>query len=156
MGGIKITPDVDVDKMNVKNGDFIVLPGANTWQNGNNQKILDKVSEVINKDITVAAICGATFALADTGILNNRKHTSNDKGYLKMVCQKYKGENLYEEKPAVVDNNLITASGIAPLEFAYEVLKKTDIMKINTLEAWYNLYKTQESKYFLELMDSLQ
>jgi hypothetical protein len=40
-----------------------------------------------------------------------------------MVCQKYKGENLYQDKPAVVDNNLITASGIAPLEFTYEVLK---------------------------------
>jgi putative intracellular protease/amidase len=73
MGGIKITPDVDVDKMNVKNGDFIVLPGANTWQNGNNQKILDKVSDIINKDITVAAICGATFALADNGIFGQQK-----------------------------------------------------------------------------------
>jgi hypothetical protein len=29
-------------------------------------------------------------------------------------------------------------------------------MKNNTLKAWYNLYKTQEKKYFLELMGALQ
>jgi hypothetical protein len=29
----------------------------------------------------------------------------------------------------VAENNLITATGIAPLEFAYEVFKKTNIME---------------------------
>jgi hypothetical protein len=31
---------------------------------------------------------------------------------------------LYYNQPAVVDVNLITASGVAPLEFSYEVFKK--------------------------------
>jgi hypothetical protein len=44
MGGIEIIPDVDVDNMNLKNGDLVVLPGADTWQNGNNQKIIDKIN----------------------------------------------------------------------------------------------------------------
>ena len=117
MGGIEITPDVDVDNMNIKNGDLVLLPGADTWQNENNQKIIDIING--NMNIVVAAICGATFALADNGILDNKKHTSNDKEFLKMVCKKYKGENLYENKPVVVDGNLITASGIAPLEFTF-------------------------------------
>jgi len=39
MFGIEISPDIDVDNMNVKNGDLVILPGADTWQNGNNQKI---------------------------------------------------------------------------------------------------------------------
>jgi putative intracellular protease/amidase len=156
MGGLEITPDIDVHNIILENGDLIILPGANTWQNGNHQKILAKITEVIDEDVIVGAICGATFALADNGILDNKRHTSNDKGFLKMICQKYKGENLYEDKPAVTDNNLITASGIAPLEFTYEVIKKTGIMKSDTLEAWYGLYKTKESKYFHELMKSLE
>lgn len=41
-----------------------------------------------------------------------------------MVCPNYKGEQLYKMEPAVCDENLITASGVAPLEFAMEVLKK--------------------------------
>jgi putative intracellular protease/amidase len=153
MGGIEIIPDISVDNMDLKNGDLVVLPGADTWQNGNNQKIIDRING--NMDITIAAICGATMALADNGILDTKRHTSNDKGYLKMVCKKYNGEKLYENKPVVVDENLITATGIAPLEFAFEVIKKLDVMENNTLNAWYNLYKTQETKYFFELMNSL-
>ena len=154
MGGIEISPDIDVDNMNIKKGDLIILPGADTWQNENNQKIIDKING--NSDIIVAAICGATFALADNGILDNKKHTSNDRDYLKMICKNYKGENLYEYKPVVVDNKLITAPGIAPLEFTYEVIKKINIMENDTLEAWYGLFKTNEPKYFFDLMNSLK
>jgi len=153
MGGIEISPDIDVDNMNVKNGDLVILPGADTWQNGNNQKIIERIKG--NSNIIVAAICGATAALADNGILDNRKHTSNDKEYLKMVCKNYKGESFYEYKLVVVDDNLITATGIAPLEFTYEVIKKINVMENNTLEAWHGLYKTKEAKYFFELMNSL-
>jgi len=154
MGGIEITPNTDVDNMYIKNGDLVVLPGADTWQNGNNQKIIDKIKE--NVGITVAAICGATMALAENGILDTTRHTSNDKEVLKMFCKNYKGENLYENKPVVVDGKLITATGLAPLEFAFEVIKKLDIMENSTLNAWYNLYKTREPKYFFELMKSLE
>jgi len=154
LGGLEVTPDIDVDNMILGNGDLVILPGADTWQNGNNQKIIDKIKG--NSNIIVAAICGATFALADNGILDNRKHTSSDKEYLKMICNNYKGENNYEYKPVVVDDNLITATGIAPLEFTYEVLKKINVMRNETLEAWYGLFKTNEAKYFFELMSSLK
>ena len=154
MGGIDISPDIDVNEMNPEKDDLIVLPGADTWQNGSNQKIIDKIKE--NQDIIVAAICGATTALADNSILDNRKHTSNGKDFLKMFCKNYKGENNYEDKFVVVDNNLITASGFAPLEFTYEVIKKMNVMESETLEAWYGLYRTKEPKYFFELMNSLK
>jgi len=154
MGGIEISPDIDVDNINIEKDDLVILPGADTWQNGSNQKIIERIKG--KSDFIVAAICGATAALADNGILDNRKHTSNDKGYLKMVCKNYKGENFYEYKHVVVDNNLITATGIAPLEFTYEVIKKINIMDNNTLEAWYGLFKTKEAKYFFELMNSLK
>ena len=72
-----------------------------------------------------------------------------------MVCKRYKGENLYENKPAVVDGNLITAIGVAPLEFTFEIFKKLDLMNENTLNAWFNLFKTKEGKYFYELMQSI-
>ena len=156
MGGLEITPDIDVHNIIVEDGDLIILPGGNTWQNKENQEIINLIHKKLDMNITVAAICGATFALAENGILDNRKHTSNDKGYLKMVCKKYNGENFYEDKLVVVDNNLITAAGIAPLEFTYAVIKKINIMEIDTLDAWYGLYKTKEPKYFFELMNSLK
>lgn len=156
MGGITITPDENIDNIKFEEDDLLILPGADTWTEEQNKKIIDIVSSIIDEKVIIAAVCGATIALANKGILNNRKHTSNDLEFLKMFCPEYTGENFYINQPAVTDDNLITASGIAPLEFSYEVLKRTNLMKTETLEAWYQLYKTNDSKYFHALMESIE
>ncbi len=156
MGGITITPDENIDNIKFEEDDLLILPGADTWTEEENKKIIDIVSCIIDEKVIIAAVCGATIALANKGILNNRKHTSNDLEVLKMFCPEYTGENFYINQPAVTDDNLITASGIAPLEFSYEVLKRTNLMKTETLEAWYQLYKTNDSKYFYALMESIE
>ena len=77
-----------------------------------------------------------------------------DVGYI--TAELNSGRFFNKAKPAVVDGNLITATGLAPLEFSYEVLNKTNAMKPETLEAWYQLNKTKDSKYFFAIMESLQ
>ncbi len=156
MGGIKIVPDESVDNIRFKEDDLLILPGADTWMEEENKKIIDAVPDIMDKKVIVAAICGVTIALANRGLLNNRNHTSNDLEVLKMFCPQYTGENFYLNQPAVIDDNLITGSGITPLEFSYEVLKRINVMKAETLEAWYQLYKTNEPKYFYALMESLK
>jgi len=156
MGGISISPEISVEDIEFKEGDILVLPGADTWLEEENKIILDMVPDLLQKKVIIAAICGATAALAQRGLLNNRKHTSNDKEYLKMFCPAYKGILSYIDTPVVVDENLITATGLAPLEFAYELFKKSKAMRDETLEAWYQLYRTKEAKYFFNLMESLE
>lgn len=156
MGGIRVIPDMTVDEFSLENTSMLILPGGNTWMDSAHEKIISKIKECLDKKITVAAICGATMRLAEEGILNSVKHTSNDLEYLKMVCPNYKGEQYYLNDVAVTDSNLITASGIAPLEFTLKVLKVLDVFSENTLNAWYNLYKTSEAKYFYDLMNSMQ
>ena len=156
MGGITIVPDESIDNIQFKEGDLLILPGADTWMEEENKKIIEIVSGIIDRKVIIAAICGATVALANKGILNDRNHTSNDQEVLKMFCPEYTGEDFYLNQPAVTDDNLITASGITPLEFSYEVLKRINVMKAETLDAWYQLYKTNESKYFYALMESLK
>lgn len=156
MGGIEIAPDELIENIKFQKDDILILPGADTWMDAKNGKTLEIVKELLDKNVIIAAICGATLALASAGILNDRKHTSNDKGYMKFSCPNYSGESLYIEKPAVSDGNLITATGLAPLEFGYEIFKKSELFKEETLEAWYNLYNTKEAKYFHDLMNSLK
>lgn len=72
-----------------------------------------------------------------------------------MICPQYAGEEFYQKELAFTADNLITASGIAPLEFTYQVLKMLGVFKAGTLEAWYNLYNTKEDRYYFELMSSL-
>ena len=156
MGGIEITPNERINDIEFNENDILILPGADTWFQDANKKVIELIPELLKKKIVVAAICGATLALAKTGILNTRKHTSNDKEFLKMSYPEYSGEHLYLNQPVVTDGNLITATGLAPLEFSYEVFKKIDVMQPETLEAWYQLNKTRDIKYFYALMDSLE
>ncbi|MGL5380000.1 MAG: glutamine amidotransferase, partial [Clostridium sp.] len=96
---------------------------------------------------------GSTFGLAKKGLLDFRNHTSNDLEFLKMIVPSYSGDKYYKMEVAVSDENLITASGIAPLEFTIQVLKVLDVFKEEALSSWLNLYKTNDSKYFFELMN---
>lgn len=155
MGGLSIKPNICVDECTFESNDLLVLPGGNTWGEDIHQPILKKIGQALELGTTVAAICGAIEALANIGYLDSRKHTSNNLEYTKMVCPNYKGEAFYEMGPAAAGENLITASGVAPLEFAMGVLKKLDVFTPDTLNSWYNLNKTQKPEYFLQLMNSI-
>ncbi|MFC7782859.1 type 1 glutamine amidotransferase family protein [Rossellomorea sp. GCM10028870] len=155
MGGLSIKPDISLDECTLEREDLLILPGGTTWSEDIHQPILERVGQALELGTVVAAICGATEGLANMGYLDTRKHTSNNLEYTKMVCSNYKGETFYESGPAIADGNLITASGIAPLEFAMEVLKKIDVFKPDTLHSWYNLNKTHQPQYFFELMNSI-
>ena len=156
MGGIKILPSLSVEECSFESTDVVILPGGNTWTEAVHEPILTKASKALTEGAVVAAICGATLGLAKAGLLDARRHTSNDLDYLKMICPNYRGETYYEKESAVADGNLVTASGVAPLEFAMHVLKLLDVFAPDTLHSWFNLYKTHEPKYFFELMDSVE
>ncbi len=64
------------------------------------KRILSKIhshsAELLSCGGTVAAICGATLALAHAGLLDKRPHTSNGAGFLEMFCPAYKkGRRLF-------------------------------------------------------------
>ena len=155
MGGLSIKPDISLDEWSLESKDLLILPGGTTWSEEIHQPILERIGRALNLGTIVAAICGAIEALANMGYLDTRKHTSNNLEYTRMVCPNYKGEKFYEVEAAVSDANLVTASGIAPLEFAMEVLKQLDVFAPDTLHSWYNLNKTHNPEYFFQLMNSI-
>ncbi|WP_034756529.1 type 1 glutamine amidotransferase family protein [Rossellomorea vietnamensis] len=155
MGGLSLKPDMSLDECTLEREDLLILPGGSTWSEDIHQPILERVAQALEIGTIVAAICGAIEALANRGYLDTRKHTSNNLEYTKMVCPNYKGEKFYESEPAVADDNLVTSSGIASLEFAMEVLKKLDVFAPETLHSWYHLNKTHEPQYFFQLMNSI-
>lgn len=155
MGGLKILPDVNVDECSFENAEALIFPGGNTWTEKIHDPILEKAEQFLMKGVVVAAICGATAGLARKGLLDSRWHTGNDLSYFKMICPNYAGEKYYKQEIAVTDGKLITA-GIASLEFSLHVLKALDVFSEETLDAWYNLYKSYEPEYFFGLMNSIK
>ena len=155
MGGISLTPEMLVGEIQPVPGDVLILPGADTWLDSSQEPVIMKVRTLLDNGTVIAAICGATLGLANAGLLDKRPHTSNDLAALKMFCPHYRGEHYYVNEPAVTDDNLITASGLAPVEFAYHVFRKLDVMSPVALEAWYGLFTTRKPEYFFALMGSL-
>jgi putative intracellular protease/amidase len=155
MGGIRMAPEILVSVIRPVPGDVLILPGADTWLEPSQAQVIATVRELLDHGMVVAAICGATLGLANAGLLDNRKHTSNDPAALRMFCPQYRGERSYVNAPAVTDGNLITASGLAPAEFAFQVFKKLDVMTPETLLAWHGLFTTRKAEFFYALMESL-
>jgi putative intracellular protease/amidase len=155
MGGLSIKPDISIDECTLVSTDLLILPGGTTWREEIHQPILERTGQALKLGTIVAAICGATEGLANMGYLDSRKRTSNNLEYTKTVCPNYKGEKFHELESAVSDANLVTASGIAPLEFAMEVLKKIDVFTPDALHSWHNLHKTHKPEYFFQLMNSI-
>ncbi|KQS23503.1 glutamine amidotransferase [Exiguobacterium sp. Leaf187] len=156
MGGLRVKPDITVEEMNVSEQDLIVLPGGESWGHPIHDLMLKQVDNAFNQRAFIAAICGAVHGLAKAGYLEHFHHTSNDQSYLEMIYPAYRGNTLHQNGSVVRDGQLITASGVAPLEFARETIGAMDVFQPNTLEAWYQLNKTNDATYFYQLMSSLQ
>jgi len=103
MGGVVIKPDISLNECILGSNDLLILPGGTTWNEEIHQPVLERVDEALKQGTIVAAICGAIEGLANLGYLDDRKHTSNNLEYTKLVCPNYKGEEFYETESAVSD-----------------------------------------------------
>ena len=155
MGGLPMVPKVLFQDIRPGAGDLVLLPGADTWLDPAQGPVIEKIRMLLDEGVVVAAICGATMALANAGLLDKRSHTSNDKAALKMFCPGYHGEEFYVNEPAVTDGNLITAGSFAPIEFATHIFRRLDAMSTETLAAWHGLFTTGKPGFFYALMESL-
>lgn len=142
MGGLEITPNVSLNDIDTSSISMLILPGGFLWEKSNPKEVdIDSLVEklYLNK-VTIAAICGATIYLARKGYLNNIEHTSNDLNYLKAIAPEYNGEVYYQNQSAIFCNHIITAGGIAPIEFTQKVLEALEFDG-SYVDKWFQLFK---------------
>lgn len=141
MGGLQVTPTTSLKELNPANISMLILPGGTAWEKGENKEVEKLTLKLNEAKKPVAAICAATSFLAQLELLNDLKHTSNDLYYLKAVAPKYDGDSNYQNTLAETGENIITANGIAPIEFAREVFKTIGLKSDEELENWFQLFK---------------
>ncbi|MCL3781393.1 glutamine amidotransferase [Prolixibacteraceae bacterium JC049] len=141
MGGLVVEPDISINEVKVDDIDLLILPGGTSWETEENSAIKNLIQKVHTEDKTIAAICAATCCLAQLGILNNIAHTSNALEYLKAIAPDYSGEKTYKNELVVTDSNVITACGIASIEFAKDVFKAINLYPDEQIEDWFQLFK---------------
>jgi putative intracellular protease/amidase len=141
MGGLQVMPTISLRELNPDSVSMLILPGGIAWEKGENKEIENLTLELFKTGKSIASICAATSFLAQLGLLNNLKHTSNDLNYLKAIAPEYKGDSNYQNTLAETDKNIITANGIAPIEFAREVFKRIELKSDQELDKWFQLFK---------------
>lgn len=155
MGGLRVTPDVTLDAITPNASAMLILAGSSGWDGGtiDADRWAGAAQRFLGCGIPVAAICGATFGLAASGLLDERAHTSAAVDYLSMAAG-YHGAGRYVDVDAVNDGGLITAGPTQPIAFAREVLAELGAFSPDILEAWAGLYSTGEPRYYAQLMSA--
>ncbi len=120
-GGFRVTPDLALETLDADGMDLLVLNGGSAWETDQAPDIGALLKDVHAAGKPVAAICGATRALAASGLLDSVPHTSNDTEFLAAIPG-YGGKAFYRDRPdAVSADGIITASGMAPVSFMKKV-----------------------------------
>lgn len=120
---------VDHDKIELK------MVGADTWHDKKHKDILSLTEKVLLENVAVVSICASVGALNSLGILETRKHISNELYFFKLVSVQYVSESNYLDQHLVVDGNLITASALL---VAYTLVAKFNMIDLDILDAWYH------------------
>jgi putative intracellular protease/amidase len=127
-GGLKVLPDIALSEIDPENAALLILPGGGMWHDVFPQDLAQVVVRLHEMGVPVAAICGATVFLAKAGILKEGiQHTSNALEYLQQFVPEYDSQASYQDAYAVSDKGIITAGGLASVEFTYQILKTLQV-----------------------------
>lgn len=152
MGGMLLNATLSVKDIEVSDKTFLLLFGADDWNENKQKYIIDKAKEILRAGGHVAGICGATVALANGGALDGRRHTSNDKELLKAVAENYRGEEYYVTEKAVSDRGLITAGSAGTLEWTKLIMESLGAFTPETVDYWYKFHTTSSPEYYSYLL----
>ncbi len=139
MGGLSVVPDMVVEDLVPQTSALLILPGANTWESGAGSAAVAKAAEFLAAGVPVAAICGATFGLAQAGLLDSRRHTSNSLEFLR-AASGYRGEAHYVDARVVSEGGLITAPATGAVEFAAAIFRELEVFEPAVIEGWERLF----------------
>jgi len=150
MGGLRIQPDTTIDAVDPSASDLLVLPGADGWEAGEHAAFAALAANFLAAGVPVAAICGAVFGLASSGLLDERRHTGAAAEYL--AASGYAGSERYAEVRAVADRGLITAGPDAPVQFARATLAELGLLPDDVLEAYERVFADGDPAAHARLM----
>jgi putative intracellular protease/amidase len=143
MGGITVLPSRAIGDVDPADVAVFILPGGDRWQEGAIEpELADLLRDLDGREVPIAAICAATVAIARIGLLRGRRHTSNGLAYLRKYVPGYADAEHYADVPAVRDRRLITASGLADVEFAREIFEELEVLPPQSRAMWAQMFRT--------------
>jgi putative intracellular protease/amidase len=143
MGGLRVLPSVAVPDVDPTDVAAFIVPGGDRWENGPVEpEIAELLARLERVGVPIAAICAGTTVIAKSGLLKGRRHTSNSLDYLRSQVPGYTQTADYLDVPAVRDRGLITASGLADVEFARELFEELNVLSADDRESWAQIFRS--------------
>ena len=141
MGGLRVVPSTSVAAVDTADVAVFILPGGDRWGAAPIEgELEDLLRRLDASQVPIAAICGATIAMARLGLLHGRRHTSNGLQDLSQVAG-YDGSANYVDALAVRDRGLITASGLGSVEFAREIFEELNVYSPEDRGVWAQMFR---------------
>lgn len=120
----------------------LILIGGMQWNSKEAEQVVPLVEDAIKRGRIVGAICNAASFLAAHGFLNEVKHTGNTLPQLKLWGgERYTNHAGYQERQAVSDGRIVTANGMAYLEFTRELLLLLEADTVEKIDGYYDFAK---------------
>ncbi len=142
MGGVKVQPTCSLAELDLDNVAVFILPGGDRWeQQPVERELLEALAALNERSVPIAAICAATTVVARAGLVRGRRHTSNGLEYLKRHVPGYQDSATYVDTPAVRDSGLITANGLADVEFAREIMAELGVLTEHDRTLWAAMFR---------------
>jgi len=143
MGGVTVLPSTTISSVDAADFAVFILPGGDRWETAPVEPELGALLGRLDaSDIPIAAICAATVAIARVGLLKGRRHTSNGLEYLRAQVPGYADAERYVDAPAVRDRRLITASGLADIEFTRELFEELGVLSPEDRALWASMFRS--------------
>ena len=125
-GGMLVTPQLALEEIVLDELDLLMVCGGSHWQSGKAPDLGPLLRAARDNNTVLAGICDGTRVLAQAGVLDTVRHTSNSAD--NVLQTGYAGAALYQDVPwAVADQRIVTAPGTAPVSFTREVLRSLGI-----------------------------
>lgn len=136
--GLLYKPQKLVSDVLYEESDGLIIPGG--WYGDTRQELLQLINNLDLKKKLLGAICGSgTVFLAKAGILKNVKYTTPITVWTQRHIEVFGEKDPFPRENFVSDRvvryeNVITAQGIAFIDFAIEICD------------WFNLFENKEDK----------
>ncbi|MBL4931672.1 DJ-1/PfpI family protein [Clostridium paridis] len=140
----KFIPDKLIKEINPDEVDLFIVPGGKPQYLYENEVLKDFVINLNKMHKVIGGICSGTKLLAAYDILKNKKCTGDNEGldvkaeYITV----FKDSIIMNEEEVVVDGNIVTSTGKAFIEFAFELADMMNLYeKREERTKAYNFYK---------------
>jgi putative intracellular protease/amidase len=133
--GMLFMPHLDLHKIDIKEVEGLIIPGG--WLANLDERLIKIIKELNNENKLIAAICAAPWILAKAGVLNDCRYTTSIVEWQDIHREFFRIDDPfprsgYVEGRVIRDGNIITAKGVAFIDFTIEVCEFLGLFKDDT------------------------